>query len=520
MTRTWKWLLLPIFLLQAAFFLFVSQHRFIDSDEGYYQLASQLVLQHKTPYLDFFYPQAPLLPYAYAWWFKFAGVSWFSARAFAAIQTAVLGGLICAHVCRETQKWLAGAAAVLLFASSSLIFAWFPIVKTFPLATPLLFIAYMVLARLPAAPSSGSDVAAGAARSALPDWWLAIAGFCFAVSVDVRSYVIALAPVLVWWIVRQRGSWPRQLIWSLIGFVIGIVPSLALFAASPDAFLFNNLRYHGLRSGGAGLIGDWKDKIAVLAATFGGRFTGFQFSLLSLTCVVMLVRRRMKRDSALLAFVIAVVLGVVSVLPTPLAMQYFSMVVPFLIVAAVCSVSDLLETLQGPRDLRRARMICVVAMVAFVLAGVPAFRQYLFTGYKVPGITEQTEAPNWTLSRVTSVSRAIDELTRPGEQVISFWPGYVFGTHANSYPGFEDHFGIFVAGRLSEEQRERYHLLTAPAMVEILHQQRVPLVVIGNQGPWVGGPDYDSSIAVTRQSGYRLVKVVGDTAIFQCCSGQ
>jgi len=510
MTRTSKWLFLPIFLLQAAFFLFVSQHRFIDSDEGYYQLASQLVMQHKTVYLDFFYPQAPLLPYAYALWFKLAGVSWFSARAFAALQTAVLGALLYQHVCRETRKWIAGLAAVLLFASSSLIFAWFPIVKTFPLATPFLFVAYMILTRMRVASRSG-----GEPPSSLPDWTLAIAGFCFAISVDTRSYVIALAPVLVWWIIRQRSPWLRRLLWSLIGFAIGIIPSLALFLASPDAFLFNNLRYHALRSGGSGLIGNWKDKLAVVAATFGGRFTGFQFSALSLTCGFMLVRHRMKRDSALLAFVIAVVLGIVSILPTPLAMQYFSMVVPFLIVAAVCSVSDFLETPQAPREVRRARTICAVAIAAFVLAGVPAFRQYLFTGYKVPGVTEPSEAPNWTLTQVTAVSRAIDQLSRPGEPVIAFWPGYVFGTHATPYPGFEDHFGIFVAGRLSEEQRAKYHLLTGEDMDEILHHQQAPLVVIGNQGPWVGGPDYDSSIAVTRRSGYRLVKVVGDTAIFQ-----
>ena len=61
MTRTCKLLFIPVFLLQAGFFWFVSQHRLIDADEGYYLLAARLVLQHKTPYLDFFFPQAPLL---------------------------------------------------------------------------------------------------------------------------------------------------------------------------------------------------------------------------------------------------------------------------------------------------------------------------------------------------------------------------------------------------------------------------------------------------------------------------
>ena len=45
MTRTSKLLFVPILLLQAGFFLYVSQHRLIDGDEGFYLLASRLVMQ-------------------------------------------------------------------------------------------------------------------------------------------------------------------------------------------------------------------------------------------------------------------------------------------------------------------------------------------------------------------------------------------------------------------------------------------------------------------------------------------
>ncbi len=513
MTSIWKQLLIPVVFLQAGFFLFVSRHRFIDGDEGFYLLASRLVLDHKTPYLDFFYTQAPLLPYVYALWFKVTGLSWFSARTFAALQATLLGGLIYAHVCREARKWLAGVTAATLFASSSLIFAWFPLVKTFPLATPFLFLAYMILVRL---------------NESSPGWWIAIAGFFFALSVDTRSYVLGVAPVLIWWILRKprgllaRENWgARQrltrLLWAGLGFAIGAVPSLILFFASPGAFLFNNLGYHALRSD-SGLIGDWLDKLRVLMATFGGRFTGFQFSLLSLTCVGMFVTRRMKRDSALLAFVIALVLGFVCILPTPASMQYFSMIVPFVIVAAVFSVSDYLATLQTPHQLRVARRSCVVALICFIAAGIPAFRQYLFTGYKVPGVLEPIDAPNWTLQQVTAVSKAIDTLARPGEQVISFWPGYLFTSQAAPYPGFENDFGLNVARKLSVEKRDTYHVLTAAAMMEILDGRRARLIVVGNQGPNVGGPAYDVAMDVVERNGYKLVRRVGHTLIFECCA--
>src|SRR5271165_4122406 len=133
MNRTCKLLLAPVFLAFLCFFPFVALHRFIDGDEGAFLLASRLVLAHKTPYLDFFYQQAPLLPYAYAFWMKVAGISWFSGRAFTVLLTSLLGLLLYRRLCQQTGSWLAGLSAVVLFASSTLVFAWFTVVKTYSL---------------------------------------------------------------------------------------------------------------------------------------------------------------------------------------------------------------------------------------------------------------------------------------------------------------------------------------------------------------------------------------------------
>src|SRR5580704_14951471 len=100
MNRTCSLILIPVFVGLMWFFLFIAHHRFIDGDEGFYLLASRLVMEHKAPYLDFFYPQAPLLPYAYGLWMKLFGISWFSARSFSATLTTILGLLIYEHVCR------------------------------------------------------------------------------------------------------------------------------------------------------------------------------------------------------------------------------------------------------------------------------------------------------------------------------------------------------------------------------------------------------------------------------------
>src|ERR1017187_3808379 len=139
MTRAAKLLLVPLSLLQILFFTFVAHHRFIDRDEGFYLLASRLVLTHKKPYLDFFYTQAPLLPYVYAIWMKVTTVSWTSAKLFSVLLTVLLGTLLYEHVCHETRNWLAGVSAAVIFAANTLVFAYFPMVKTYSLAGLLLF---------------------------------------------------------------------------------------------------------------------------------------------------------------------------------------------------------------------------------------------------------------------------------------------------------------------------------------------------------------------------------------------
>src|SRR5579883_97371 len=110
-SRPWGWLTC-IFVLQLSFFSFLSLHRFIDGDEGFYLLASRLVLLHKRPYLDFFYTQAPLLPYVYALWLKCFHVTWASGRMLAALLTSLLGLLLYAHVSEQTRSWIAGLSSV------------------------------------------------------------------------------------------------------------------------------------------------------------------------------------------------------------------------------------------------------------------------------------------------------------------------------------------------------------------------------------------------------------------------
>ncbi len=503
MTRACKLLFLPVLFLQAGFFWYVSQHRLIDGDEGFYVLASRLVLHHKTPYLDFFYQQTPLLPYLYAFWLKFAGISWFSARTFSALLTAMLGAVIYVHVCRETEEWLAALAAMVLFTSSNLVFAWLPIAKPFGLSALFLFLSYAIVAR----PSPTSSV-----------WLMALAGIAFGLSVDARSYVVGVAAVFLWWIwSADRTRRTARLLCFAGGVIIGLAPCLILFFASPDAFLFNNLGYHAVRTVN-GLIGDWWNKAKIVWYLFTGFDTGFQFSTVVVISAALLLFGRLRRNASLLAFLIALLLGVICLLPTPSALQYFSMVMPFLIVATICLVSEYVAGLHSFRAVTAAGTACVLLVASFVGFGIPSFRGYLSSGEYVPGIAPPAYAPNWTLPQVTAVSAAIDSLSVPGEEVLSFWPGYIFASWADPYPEFENHFGMTVSGTLTADKRQKYHLISELEIHATIASHKPRLVVVGNQGRWIGGADYYGCIGLLQTAGYKLVRTMGNTHIYECCA--
>jgi hypothetical protein len=480
MTRTVKLQIVLVLLLQVGFFSFIALHRFVDGDEGFYLLASRLVLMHKKPYLDFLFEQAPLLPYVYGLWLKCFGLSWISAKFFSALLTALLGTLLYEDACRQTQNCVAGLSAVIMFATSTLIFGFFPVVKPYSLAGLLLFAAYVVVSRI-GTTSRG--------------WLLGAGGLLFGFSVETRSYLVLLTPVFILWILRNvcvATRW-RAIRWFLGGMLVSNLPALCLFFCSPDKFLFSNIGFHAIRSDG-GLIGMWEQKLVVLLVTFlgGWESNGIQTSILFFISLGLLFtireqKQHEQKHRPRLAFQIAVVLGIISLLPTPVHPQYFCLCIPFLLLSTVCALSEFIADLESRRAKLFAAASCAGLLVIYLGASINDFRRYLVTGTGVPGVELSVESTDWKLQRIIEVSGAINEVVRPGESVASFWPGYIFQTKANPFPGFEADYGLLVAGKITAEQRARYHVLSASDIEADFAAHRPRIVVLRNQIPLQGG---------------------------------
>jgi Dolichyl-phosphate-mannose-protein mannosyltransferase len=499
MTRSAKLLLIPLGSFLLVLFLALTRYRFIDADEGFYLLASRLVLLHKIPYLDFFYTQMPLLPYVYGSWMHFFGESWLTGRALSACLTATLGMLLYAHICTQTGKWAAGVIAALLFSCTTLIFAWLPIVKTFALSSVLLFACYMVASRFTAFSSK---------------WSFGFSGFLLGLSIETRLYFAVLAPVLLLWIYRNvelRKKWTALLVF-LGGLLIATVPSFYLLAIDPNAYLFNNVGYHAIRSD-SGLIGGIGQKLAVVieALITGPHGNGLQLGLLFLVSLSLVQKKRLA-GPARLAFELAIVLAVVCLLPTPAYVQYFCVVVPFLLVATVCPLTSVLADPNGKRSTLLKTAICGASLSIYFAMVIGDYRKYFITGEGLNGIYFKKDPANWTLPAVRAVSGAVDEFANSGESVMSFWPGYIFESKAIPYPRFENDAGRTISATLTDSQLTKYHLVSRSIIEAEIAGRKPRIVVVGNQEYW--HEHQQPYVEALERSGYVVARIVGGASIY------
>jgi hypothetical protein len=150
--------------------------------------------------------------------------------------------------------------------------------------------------------------------------------------------------------------------------------------------------------------------------------------------------------------------------------------------------------------------------LVFVVSGIPDYRRFLITGINVIGIGGPARARNWRIPAISAVSRAIDEQIRPGERVMSLWPGYIFQSKAEPYAGLENNSATYFADRLSPAQQARYHILS-PRSIQADIAAHVPrLVVVGNEESMLVEPGPFEKMLVS--SGYTVVREIGNSKLW------
>jgi len=463
-SRQHRFLVALIILAFFAGTLALSRHRPIDGDEGYYATAARQVSEGRIPYLDFFYPQMPLLPYLYAPVYKMAGSSLANMRLFsvaAGVLSLFLWGLFLRR--RWPERPGIVLAGLALVAMNPYFLSWNVTVKTFALTNLAVFATVWALDR-------------GLQSRRRP--WFLLAGVTAGLGVGVRLLYLPwagmLALALGWLQMRgmEKGLRPGNMAAYLGGFLVGLAPSAVFFALDPDRFYFNNLRYHQLRFSsleGSDSAGGVQALLALQVlgkALFLNPFMFFQLVLVGFG--IDWIRRNPEsslRPLMVLSGVGAVAHTVACLFPDPVYEQYFtSPLTPLLAPLAVAGLVRLTELVKRP-----GTVLVAVLGLAAVLSAVDL--QVRKTGMDWKEV--------WSFEHLGKVSTAIEAHTEPEDMVLAFWPGYVFETGRQYLHGLENHFALGVSEKLTIEEKVHYNVAGKELILKALDYQYADVVILG-----------------------------------------
>jgi general stress protein CsbA len=538
MAARWRFAAL-VGALAAALFMRLAWRTVSDADEGYYAVAGELVASGKTLYRDFFFPQAPLVPYLLGALWRVVHLTLRGQRFVMALFGGVTAGAIAHTVRSETRSRVAGVIGALFFVVHELSWQWVPVVKTYAVASALSLLAVVLVTR-PQRPSLRACALAGAlaglAISArlleapvLPVVMLAAAlrevrapfarGLSIAavvvvlaarhappsVAVAAVAAVIALSLLLVgaplWRTVKPALA-------VATGCAVVAVPVWLLYLEDPAAFVFGNFGYHAQRGDG-GLLGNVEsarnmfyavvgvDKVSTFSAA------GPQFLLLGILTAVSLTQRT--RDRRLAPALAGVLLVIASLKPNGLHEQYFVIAVPFFALCAGMAVGDALEE-RGRRGVRRYGWPIAVA-AAYLLLSYPSWdRKWNLAIYDPEDMA--TARPRITEFTAAVVHRVWAQ--HPGP-ILPTWPGSALGSGAAIMPGFEDHFARQVADKLTVDERARYHVATTADLATAVTSRTPSVVVLDRELSRSGS---DGLRETLRRSGYERRQQTAAAEIF------
>jgi 4-amino-4-deoxy-L-arabinose transferase-like glycosyltransferase len=467
MSQKFRFLLVLILLALFAGTLALSRVRPIDGDEGYYATAARLVSQGRTPYLDFFYPQMPLLPYVYAPAFKVVGSSLANLRLLSVVLgvlSVFLWGLILRRRWPERPGFI--LAGLLLVAVNPYFLSWNVTVKTYALTNLAVFATLW---------------AADRGLASHRGWWFLLAGAVAGLCVEVRllylPWAAATGLVLGWLGLRGMTKEIRlgNMFFYLTGLVAALVPAAVFLGRDADRFIFNNLRYHQLRFSTREAVGTADTPQVVLAlqavgkALFLNPFMLFQLVLVGFG--IDWARRRPDhplRPLLILSGTGAVVHTVACLFPDPVYEQYFTgpltpLLAP-LVMAGLLRLTGLLK--------KRGPVLVSVLSLAAILSVVDL--QVRKTGMDWNEV--------WSFEHLGKVSEAIEAHTDPEDMVLALWPGYVFETDRQYLPGLENHFAIGVSEKLTLDEKIRYHV-AGKELLLMVFEKKIPKEVI--LGAWM-----------------------------------
>ncbi len=488
-----EYVLLAVLIAAAGSYIAqASLSRLIARDEGFYTYAAQLFTIGQLPYLDYFYPQMPLFPVFYGWVFKLFQPSWEVARLTSAGFTIATATLLCVH-CQRRYNLANALYALLLFTASNLLLAGLVVSKPYAATLFFIFLAYIITVELP------ENQRCFRSR-------LFLAGTALAIACSLRLLVAPLA--LLFFLacyLKSREQRKAVLIYFSLGLAVIGIPLLLCFARDTDTFLFSNLGYHALRSDlSAQQLNEhrWKLVKILLGLEDSGKFAAQQLPVLLWLSLMAAALRFRETSFNWTLYSSLLVLLCIHFLPNPPYVEYFCLLLPFLILANCEFWHKLFQQLCRKSLCFLPILILLSGSTIYIyLHGIKRdWYNYTRSGTGVIGINTPLNARHWNLGNLRLIQAEILAATKADDQVFSFWPGYLVGTKARTLPGLENHFAQLIAPKITAEQRQKFKVSTYAEAIENISADSPTLALVAPLGP------RDDLLSHLNQKNWHLLK--------------
>lgn len=431
-------------------------NRLVAADEGFYLMAAKLVSTGQHPYIDFFYPQMPFLPYVYSLWSLLFDHNWYTYRLLTALLSSGLGTILFVLLWNNLGKTPAIFGTALLL-SNGLFLGWFSVCKTYSLEA----IFFLAAVSLIFNPKSTKNAFA--------------AGLLLGLAIDVRLFYLALTPVFLMYMLWKRAHQKACLAFCA-GGLIAALPHLYYLLFDLESYWFSNIGYHLNRSYRPPEEDEQERFLAFLSLTGltkSPALDGVQFPSLLYSCLIasLIALYKNKKEFVFIS-VIVLTLGGVYLIPTPTHLQYFATLVPYLVIGATFLFSSLYRTNS---ILGTTYALCMLCISILPLNDIVT--RFTRTGEGVKAIGENT-IESFSIPAIQEVSKKIDQYINPDDIVLAQWPGFLLESKARPYPGAENQFWVRAGSRLSEEQRQTVHVVSHKEFRESVFLPKIKFVVL------------------------------------------
>jgi 4-amino-4-deoxy-L-arabinose transferase-like glycosyltransferase len=475
--KTIFWILLASQILLMFIFVFF---RLVDYDEGLYLFYAQLVKAGNQPYVDFFYPQMPYLPYAYA---PFSGLGFSSlylGRMVSSFAGLLIGVLLFGLIYRMTKDRGTSLLLFFFYGFSGLTLNWHSVVKTAVFSDLFGFLSFCALVFCLNPLYSKKRLG------------LLLSGFFLGVAFNFRLIFLVILPleiVTVFMFSKEKGLKERSgdAIMVICGAMLASFPSLYLFYRNPSAFVFGNVGYH--------LI--WGNSV-IRMSLLRRFFTLLKFILYpqnllilflgiwgTVTCLFQAIGRKylnLEDKITLTAVSWFLILMLVCFFANPTQLQYYEQVLPYILICTIPIWKMVIEKFRG----RKRRSLFV--LTGYLVWILPFVWIFIF-------VSREKDKPV-AMSALKSVVTIIKGISKPQDVVLSGWPGYAVLSGRETIAGSET-WGGGVIPFLTDQQVREYKLMNDSDVKEIIQSQGASVII---KEDW-----FSPQIVNLIKSNYRLV---------------